>query len=69
MRKRTTLLTSRQMEILKLRALGKPQKDVALHLGISEQTVKNVCTEIYRILEADCIVSAMNKLGWVRIEE
>lgn len=45
-------LTYRQWEVLKLVAEGEPQKVVGLKLGISERTIKNHMTEIFKVLKA-----------------
>lgn len=54
------------MEVLRLRARGRTQKDVAASLGISGQTVKNISSEAFARLHVIGLVEAMNALGWVR---
>ncbi len=44
-------LTSREVEILKLMASGKPNKQIAFTLKISEKTVRNHISHIYEKLE------------------
>jgi DNA-binding NarL/FixJ family response regulator len=44
-------LTSREVEILKLMASGKPNKQIAFTLKISEKTVRNHICHIYEKLE------------------
>jgi len=44
-------LTSREVEILKLMATGKPNKQIAFLLKISEKTVRNHICHIYEKLE------------------
>lgn len=46
------MLTKRQFEILKLIAQGKQNKEIALMLNISENTVEQHITSIYKKLEA-----------------
>jgi len=42
-----TRLTPREIEVLDLIAQGFPLKEVASHLGIAHQTVKNYASNIY----------------------
>jgi len=44
-------LTSREVELLKLMATGKPNKQIAFTLKISEKTVRNHISHIYEKLE------------------
>lgn len=46
-------LTSREMDILKLMAQGQCNKEIAIDLDISEKTVKNHITSIFRKLQVD----------------
>jgi DNA-binding NarL/FixJ family response regulator len=43
-------LTSRQLEVLRLLCEGRPNKDIARHLGMQEKTVKTHVTAIFRSL-------------------
>jgi DNA-binding NarL/FixJ family response regulator len=43
-------LTSRELEILKFMALGYPNRQIAVHLGISEQNAKNHASAILKKL-------------------
>lgn len=45
--------TEREMDVLKLIAKGKSNKEIAKDLSISEKTVKNHITSIFRKLEVD----------------
>lgn len=45
-------LSEKQLEILKLVAEGRANKQIAIDLGIHEQTVKNHMSEIKRKLSA-----------------
>lgn len=47
-------LTRRRQHILRLRAEGVPIREIAGHLGLGEQTIKNDLTVVYRALEIDC---------------
>lgn len=47
------LLTHRELEILKQIARGKSNRDIATHLCISEKTVKNHISNIFRKLQVD----------------
>lgn len=52
-REKIDLLTNREMEILKLVALGHFNKDIASILSITERTVKNHMTSIFQ--KIDCV--------------
>ncbi len=58
-------LTSREIEILNYIAQGYPNKQIAIELGISEQTIKNHISSILRKLNAtartDAVVSAIKR--------
>lgn len=45
--------TEREMDVLKLMAQGKSNKEIAADLSISEKTVKNHITSIFRKLQVD----------------
>lgn len=47
----TTVLTDRQIEVLKLIALQKSNKEIAYQLALSEKTVKAHVTAIFRALQ------------------
>ena len=65
-------LSEREMEILNLITRGLSNKQVALELGISHQTVKNHMTSILRKLAVNdrtqAAVYALRK-GWVRLQD
>ena len=58
-------LTGREIEILKLIATGKPNKQIAYSLKISEKTVRNHISHIYEKLEiydrAQAVLYAVRK--------
>jgi DNA-binding CsgD family transcriptional regulator len=60
-------LSAAERECLELAATGLPLKHVALHRGVSEQTVKNHLSTAYGKLGVSSLVEAMNELGWVRV--
>ncbi len=64
-------LSPREMEILEYVTRGKSNKEIALALGISHQTVKNHMTAILRKLQVDdrtqAAVYALSR-GWVRVD-
>jgi DNA-binding NarL/FixJ family response regulator len=65
-------LSQREMEILSHITQGRSNKEVALELGISRQTVKNHMTSILRKLAVnDRTQAAVYALrhGWVRLED
>lgn len=64
-------LSPREMEILEEVTRGASNKEIALHLGISQQTVKNHMTAILRKLSVnDRTQAAIFALrhGWVRLD-
>ena len=65
-------LSDREMEILHLITRGLSNKQVALELGISHQTVKNHMTSILRKLAVNdrtqAAVYALRK-GWIRLQD
>jgi DNA-binding NarL/FixJ family response regulator len=60
-------LTPSQLVVLRLRATGLTNGQVAERLVVSEQTVKNHAAEAYKRLGTTDIVNAMNLLGWVKV--
>lgn len=65
-------LTNREMEILELIVEGLSNKEIAMRLHISQQTVKNHITSILAKLDcADRTQAAIYALrhGWIRLEE
>lgn len=65
-------LTARQLDIVKLIALGNSNEKVAEVLGISEQTVKNHLSAVFRKLgvhdRTQAVIYALRH-GWLRLEE
>ena len=65
-------LSEREIEILCLVATGASNKEIAQHLGISRQTVKNHMTSILRKLAVNdrtqAAVYALRR-GWIRLED
>jgi two-component system response regulator DegU len=51
-------LSNREGQVLKLLANGDSNKAIANSLGISERTVKNHCSNIYRVLKVQNRVQA-----------
>jgi len=67
---RTTTISPRQLEILRLVARGMSNDEIAGHLEISRQTVKNHLTAAMRILGArrrGQAVAAAMRAGWLSI--
>lgn len=65
-------LTAREHEILAAVARGERSKEVALHLGISERTVKAHLASIYNKLGVDsraAAIAAAAQRGWLRIDD
>ncbi len=65
-------LSSREMEILSCITKGQSNKEIAQHLGISRQTVKNHMTSILRKLAVNdrtqAAVYALRR-GWIRLQD
>lgn len=63
-------LSDREMEVLELIVEGKSNKEVAIQLGISHQTVKNHITSILRKIGVEdrtqAVVYALTR-GWVKL--
>lgn len=56
----TMLLTAREREVLTLAARGERSKEIAVHLGISERTVKAHLDSIYNKLGVDSRAAAVS---------
>jgi NarL family two-component system response regulator YdfI len=56
-----TDLTEREIEVLEAVARGETSKQVALHLGITERTVKAHLTSIYNKLGVDSRAAAVSE--------
>ena len=59
--KKPTDLTERELEVLEAVARGETSKQVALHLGITERTVKAHLTSIYNKLGVDSRAAAVSE--------
>ena len=55
---RSTRLSRRQNEILELVAQGHANKTIAYQLGVSEKTVRNQLTTVFRKLNVQCRTQA-----------
>jgi DNA-binding NarL/FixJ family response regulator len=68
----TPHLTERELEVVKALARGKSNKEIALSLGISEKTVRNHASNIYKKLHifdrTQAVIYAIRK-GLVDVEE
>jgi DNA-binding NarL/FixJ family response regulator len=68
----TPRLTERELEVVKALARGKSNKEIALSLGISEKTVRNHASNIYKKLHifdrTQAVIYAIRK-GLVDVEE
>ena len=67
-----TPISPREMEILQFVTNGLSNKEIAVRLGISQQTVKNHMTSILKKLNVeDRTQAAVNAIrrGWVRIQD
>jgi DNA-binding NarL/FixJ family response regulator len=64
-------LTPREVEILDCVARGNSNKEIAVFLGISDQTVKNHITSILRKLQVNdrtqAVIYALRH-GWIKLE-
>jgi PAS domain S-box-containing protein len=57
-------LTARQIEILRLASEGTPNREIGLRLGLSEGTVKQHMTRIFRRLGVQNRTEAVARLRW-----
>lgn len=63
-------LSPREMQVLSLLTLGQSNKEIALQMGISHQTVKNHLASLFRKLGVDDRTQAVLyalKMGWIRM--
>ncbi|MFN3308883.1 MAG: response regulator transcription factor, partial [Anaerolineales bacterium] len=64
-------LSPREMEVLSYLSLGQSNKEIAHHLGISHQTVKNHLASLFRKLGVEdrtqAVVYALQR-GWVQVD-
>ncbi len=63
------VLTSRQLEVMWCMSYGQTRREVALAMGIADNTVRNHLRRVFVSLDADSLVAAYRKLGWLRIEQ
>ena len=64
-------LSRRETEILQLVANGAGNQEIAAHLGISEQTVKNHLSSVFsklRVRRRSAAAAQAIKQGWVELE-
>jgi DNA-binding NarL/FixJ family response regulator len=59
--------TRRQLEVLRLRAMGRTIDEVAATLGSSRNTVTNQIGAAYAALNVSCLPDALRVLGWLRV--
>ena len=59
----TVRLTHRDLDVLKLLASGASNVKIAEHLGLAEGTVKNRLVNIFKKLEVDNRIQAVNKIS------
>jgi DNA-binding NarL/FixJ family response regulator len=62
-------LTTRELEVLKLRASGYTNAEIAGRLFLVEQTVNNHVQTAYVRLRVHCLVDACRALGWLVVPE
>ncbi|HEX8315083.1 MAG TPA: helix-turn-helix transcriptional regulator [Segetibacter sp.] len=61
----TEHLTSREIQILALMAQGRMNKEIAQHLSISPETVKQHVKNIFFKTGAQNRIEALNKTSWL----
>lgn len=64
---RRASLSPRELEVLSWSARGDYASECANRLGISQQTVKNELSQVYRKLKVRGLVEAMAVMGWVYV--
>jgi DNA-binding CsgD family transcriptional regulator len=57
--------TARELQVFAACLRHRSQKLAGYELGISQQTVKNHCQNLYRKLDVDCASQAAEVLGWL----
>ena len=63
----TPALSPRQVEVLRLRALGLTNAAIAARLGISSRAVKSDLNGAYGRLDAACLPDALRAVGWLQV--
>lgn len=58
-RSESSVLTERELEVLRAAARGERSKEIALHLGIAERTVKAHLDSVYNKLGVDSRAAAV----------
>lgn len=58
-RNENSVLTERELEVLKAASRGECSKEIALHLGIAERTVKAHLDSVYNKLGGDSRAAAL----------
>jgi DNA-binding NarL/FixJ family response regulator len=61
--------TSRELLVLAAVLSHGSQKDAAFELGITQGTVSNTLTHLYRKLDVDCVTGALLVLGWAKVPD
>lgn len=61
----TEPLSSRELEVLTLRAHGLSTGEAATALGVAYQTAKNHCNNAFLRLGVNCVEEAYIALGWL----
>ncbi len=60
-----SLITPREKEVLHLLAKGITYSEIALHLGVTSETVKKHLKNIYRKLQVSNKIAALNMLKFI----
>ena len=63
----TRALTERQLEALKLRAMGLSVDEAAVRVGIHRSPFMKRIQGAYRKLGVEALVDALRALGWLRV--
>lgn len=66
---RAVLLTPRELDYLRLRALGMTREDVAREWGASMGTVLGTLTRVHRKLDVTNLVDALRVVGWLQVPD
>jgi len=64
---RSSVITSRQREVLRLAALGYSYEETAARLNISRDTVKNHHARIHQAAHGRCLADALRFVGWLKV--
>lgn len=63
------VLTPRELEALRYRALGYTSAGAGAQMGITESTVKNMLNLVFRRHGAMCLADELRIVGWLQVPD